>query len=215
MLDEVVQRMAAACERAGRDLADVKLVAVTKGHTPDEIRSTLLDKGHCVLGENRIQEWREKAQVLEKSAQSVEWHFIGNLQRNKVKYCLPFSLIHSLNSFRLADALQKQGVKTGHVFKTLIEVNVAGEDSKLGVSLQEAEDLAAYVAGLSHVKAEGLMTIAPYIDNPDDVRHYFVTLRALRDKLSLREMSMGMSGDFEVAIEEGATIVRVGSALFA
>ena len=213
MFSQVIKRMAAACERAGRDPSEVKLVAVTKGHTLDEIRRVLLDNGHCYLGENRIQEWRDKAQALE--AEDIEWHLIGNLQRNKVKYCLPFSLIHSLNSVRLADELQKQGAKKNHVFKTLIEVNVADEASKLGISPEEAEDLAAYVKTLSHVQAEGLMTIAPYVHNPDEVRHYFAQLRKLRDKLSLRELSMGMSGDFEVAVEEGATIVRVGSALFA
>ena len=214
MLSQVIKRMAAACERARRDPSEVKLVAVTKGHSLGEIRRVLLDNGHSYLGENRIQEWRDKAQALE-AEQGIEWHLIGNLQRNKVKYCLPFSLIHSLNSVRLADELQKQGTKKNHVFKTLIEVNVAGEDSKLGISPEEAEALAAYVKTLSHVQAEGLMTIAPYADNSDEVRHYFAQLRNLRDKLSLRELSMGMSGDFEVAIEEGATIVRVGSALFA
>ena len=215
MLAKITQRMAAACERTGRDPSEVKLVAVTKGHTLDEIQRVLLDKGHLCLGENRIQEWRDKAQVLEEAEQNAEWHLIGNLQRNKVKYCLPFSLIHSLNSVRLADELQKQGDKKGHTFKTLIEVNVADEDSKLGISTEETEDLVTYVQGLSHVQVEGLMTIAPYVDNPNEVRHYFTKLRNLRDKLSLRELSMGMSGDFEVAIEEGATIVRVGSALFA
>jgi PLP dependent protein len=146
--------------------------------------------------------------------ENIEWHFIGNLQRNKVKYCLPFTLIHSLNSERLANELQDFGAKKNHVFKVLVEVNVAGEEQKMGVSLEEAETLVHYSQALPNLAVEGLMAVAPYSDTPDTARPYFVQLRQLRDKLALRELSVGMSGDFETAIWEGATIVRIGSALF-
>jgi pyridoxal phosphate enzyme (YggS family) len=210
MFLEVQDKIIKTCEQAGRNPGEVKLIAVTKGHTIEEIDRSVLQHGHRILGENRIQEWREKAEGL----QDIEWHLIGNLQRNKVKYCLPFSLIHSLNSTRLADELQEFGVKKNHVFKVLVEVNVAGEEQKMGVPLEQAEALVHHAQNLSNVQVEGLMTVAPYSDTPDTARPYFVQLRQLRDRLGLRELSMGMSGDFEVAIWEGATIIRIGSALF-
>lgn len=209
MLLDIKTRIETACLRVGRKPEDIKLVAVTKGHSPKEIQTAILQYGHCVLGENRIQEWQQKTALA-----GVEWHFIGNLQRNKVKYCRPFYLIHSLNSSRLADELQAFGSKHGHVFRVLIEVNVAGEDTKQGVAITELEKLVTYTQSLSHVSLEGLMTIAPYSDTPDTARPYFAHLRQIRDRLGLKELSMGMSGDFEVAIEEGATIVRIGTALF-
>ncbi len=210
MFLEVRERIAAACARVQRDPEDVKLVAVTKGHTPAEVRQAVLRHGHRVLGENRVQEWQGKTDALAE----VEWHFVGNLQRNKVKYCEGFTLIHSLNSKRLADELQKQGEKRGHTFRALVEVNVAGEESKQGIEVSEAEDLVHYASSLSHVNVEGLMTIAPYGEGEAQTRKYFIKLRELRDKLGLTELSMGMSGDFEAAVEEGATLVRIGSALF-
>jgi PLP dependent protein len=210
MFLEVQERIIKTCEQAGRKPSEVKLVAVTKGHTVAEIDKEILQHGHRILGENRIQEWRDKTEQL----QDIEWHLIGSLQRNKVKYCLPFSLIHSLNSERLADELQAFGAKKNHVFKVLIEVNVAGEENKMGISLAEATPLVDYAKSLPNISVEGLMTVAPYSDTPDTARPYFVQLRQLRDRLKLRELSVGMSGDFEVAIWEGATIVRIGSALF-
>jgi pyridoxal phosphate enzyme (YggS family) len=210
VFEDVLTRIEAACSRSGRKPEDVKLVAVTKGKSISEISRAILRHHHRILGENRVQEWREKAPHLDE----VEWHFIGSLQRNKVKYCTDFFLIHSLNSTRLADALQQHGTRRGHVFQTLVEVNVAGELSKQGASLTEAEALVDYARNLSQVTVQGLMTIAPYSKTPEDARRYFEILRNLRDKLALKELSIGMSGDFEVAIEEGATIVRVGSALF-
>jgi PLP dependent protein len=210
MFLEVQERIITTCESAGRKPSEVKLVAVTKGHSVEEIDREILQYGHRILGENRIQEWRDKAPQLE----NIEWHLIGNLQRNKVKYCLPFTLIHSLNSERLADELQAFGAKKNHIFRVLVEVNVAGEENKTGVSLDQAEALVHYSRALPNLAVEGLMTVAPYSDTPDTARPYFVQLRQLRDKLALRELSMGMSGDFETAIWEGATIVRIGSALF-
>ena len=214
MLKRVSARICAACARASRDPATVKLVAVTKGHDVAEIKREILANGHTVLGENRVQEWRGKHAILSKEALTVEWHMLGNLQRNKVKYCLPFSLIHSLNSAKLADELERVGQKKGHTFRTLVEVNVAGEASKRGAGLDEAERLVDYARTLNNVQVEGLMAMAPYNDDPEASRPIFVKLHTLRDRLMLRELSMGMSGDFEVAVEEGATIIRVGSAIF-
>lgn len=215
MLKDVQERIEAACRRAGRDPNDVKLIAVTKGHDVEEIEREVLDKGHCILGENRVQEWRDKAAAFDEADVDIEWHMLGNLQRNKVKYCMPFALIHSLNSVRLADELERQGEKRDHIFRALVEVNVADEDSKRGAGLEEAERLVDYARGLEHVDVKGLMAIAPYSDNPEASRPTFVKLHTLRDRLKLEELSMGMSGDFEVAIEEGATMVRIGTAVFA
>ncbi len=211
-LESIKERINQACERAGRNPDNVQLVAVTKNHTSAEITEVVLSHGHKHLGENRIQEWREKLDDLTDNA--VIWHMIGSLQRNKVKYCRPFSLIHSLNSERLADELDKHGEKHNHVFKCLVEVNVAEEDSKLGASSKQAEALVDYAKSLDFVKVQGLMTMAPYVEDAEEVRPVFSNLRDLGNKLGLKELSMGMSGDFEVAIEEGATIVRVGSAIF-
>jgi PLP dependent protein len=208
--EQITSRIYAACERVGRDPSEVTLIAVTKGHSPAEIETAVLSHGHRVLGENRIQEWRDKAAQLS----DVEWHFIGNLQRNKVKYCKPFRLIHSLNSERLADELSSYATRHDHTFRVLLEVNVAAEKSKQGVALAHAPELVAYIRSLTGIELLGLMTMAPYSENPEDSRPSFQKLRELRDRLALRHLSMGMSGDFEVAIEEGATLVRIGSALF-
>ncbi|MEX2536568.1 MAG: YggS family pyridoxal phosphate-dependent enzyme [Trueperaceae bacterium] len=208
----MTNRIAAACARAGRDPAGVKLVAVTKGRTVGEIEQKVVRQGCLVLGESRIQEWREKAGQL--ADEGIEWHFIGNLQRNKVKYCRPFHTIHSLNSARLADELHSQGARLEHVFRVLVEVNVAQEESKRGAGIAEAEELVEYARGLQFLKVTGLMTMAPWAEDPESIRPVFAGLRELRDKLGLVDLSMGMSNDFEVAIEEGATIVRVGTALF-
>lgn len=212
-LDSVHERMRAACARAGRDPADVTLVAVTKNHGADEVRRDLIDRGVLDLGENRVQEWRDKAAVL---PEQVRWHFIGNLQRNKVKYLAEASihLVHSLNSVRLADALETQGRRRDHRFRALVEVDVANEEAKQGVGAADLDALLEHGRGLSHVEIVGLMAMAPFSDDPEDARPHFRRLRELADAHGLPERSMGMSGDFEVAIEEGATLIRVGSALF-
>ena len=210
MLQDVLERVEAACERAGRSPCEVKLIAVTKGRDVESIRRYLLEHGHTVLGENRIQEWRDKQPRLP----GVEWHFIGNLQRNKVKYCLPFSMIHSVNSIRLADELERQGAKHDHLFRVLAEINVSGESSKQGAPESAAPALIGHLRSLAHVEVTGLMTMAPYVEDAEVTRPAFRRLRLLRDRLGLEELSMGMSADFEVAVEEGATMVRVGSAIF-
>lgn len=211
MIDDVRARIAAACARVGRSEDDVTLVAVTKGRTVDEIRARVLDRGHRVLGESFVQEWRDKREAL---PEDVEWHFVGNLQRNKVKYLGDVEVVHSLNSRRLADTMQKQGSKRGFALRAMIEVNIAEEDSKHGVAPGRVRTLVDHCRELEHVHVEGLMAMAPFSDDPENARPWFAKLRELRDSLGLVELSMGMSGDYEVAIEEGATIVRVGSAIF-
>lgn len=211
-LQQVRERISLACDRAGRPQDSVRLVAVTKGRTPEEIRQVLVGHGQLVLGENRVQEWQDKAPAL--AADDIEWHFIGNLQRNKVRFCHGIHLIHSLNSERLANQLQRIGERDGVVFRVLLEANLTGEDAKQGAPAGQLEQLAEHTRSLSHVSLEGLMTMAPY-DSPEaELRSLFSSARQWRDKLDLKELSMGMSGDFEIAIEEGATIVRIGSLLF-
>jgi PLP dependent protein len=204
-------RIARACSRAGRDPGEVTLVAVTKGRGPETVRRVLVDRSHRVLGENRLQEWRDKHGRL---PGDVEWHLVGHLQRNKVRYCRPFALIHSLDSLRLAEALDAEGERHDHVFAVLIQVNVALEERKYGVPPGEAAGLLEATRRLAHVRVDGLMTIAPYHEDPERSRGVFREARRLRDTLGLRALSMGMSGDLDVAVEEGATLVRVGSALF-
>lgn len=205
------ERIAAACARVGRDPSEVELVAVTKGRDPAEVRA-LVAAGQRVLGENRVQAWREAADAV--GDLDVAWHLIGHLQRNKVRFCRRIASIHSLDSERLALALEDEGAKHAHRFEVLVQVNVSGEASKYGVAVGELAALLEAVAPLTHVRVRGLMTMAPYADDPEEARPHFRRLRALAEQHGLRELSMGMSGDFEVAVEEGATIVRVGSALF-
>lgn len=212
MLPDVLRRIETACRRAGRDPSDVTLVAVTKGHDAADVERYVLQHGHRVLGENRAQELRDKRALL---PADIEWHFIGNLQRNKVKYLTGVAVVHSLATPRLADALDQQAEKEGRSMRVLLEVNVAGEATKHGADPEEVAALARYVRGLAHLRLEGLMTMAPYSDDPEAARSVFRAARSLRDELGLRELSMGMSNDFEVAVEEGATLVRVGTALFA
>ena len=212
-LASVRARIEAACARSGRDLSEVTLVGVAKGHGAEEVRAVLLEHGVVHIGENRVQEWRDKAAAL---PSEVRWHFVGALQRNKVKYLADgrVELIHSLNSARLADAMDEQGSRRGHRFRALIEVDVAGEPNKQGVATDEVALLLDYCRDRSHLEVVGLMAMAPFSDDPERARPHFRAVRELADTLQLPERSMGMSGDFEVAIEEGATLVRVGTALF-
>jgi hypothetical protein len=212
-LASVRARIAAACGRAGRDPSEVRLIAVTKGHPPEEIRRRLLDRGVRDLGENRVQEWRGKAAEL---PADVRWHFVGSLQRNKVKYLADGGVtwVHSLNSVRLADAMEAQGRRRGHRFRALIEVDVAREEAKQGLPEERLPDLLAHCAPLERVEVVGLMAMAPYVDDPEATRPVFRRLARLAAAHGLPELSMGMSRDVEVAVEEGATMVRVGTALF-
>ena len=221
-LGAVEARITAACARSGRDPSEVRLVCVTKGRSVDEIRAAGLvteggsgggsGRGARELGESRVQEWRAKADELP----SVRWHVVGHLQRNKAKYLDErIARIHSLDSARLADELERQGERKGIVWRCLIEVNVAFEASKYGVAPAEAAALLTHARGLERVAVDGVMGMAPNTGDPGDARAAFRRLRELRDTLGLAELSMGMSGDYEIAVEEGATFVRVGSALFA
>jgi PLP dependent protein len=215
----VQNRIAAAARRASRDPSSVRLVTVTKTVDHDRIREAV-SAGASVLGENRVQEAKEKIEALGRIA---SWHLIGHLQTNKAKYAVKlFDLIHSVDSFDLAKEIDKQAVKTGKVQDVLIEVSIAGEAAKAGVSFGDTVGLVREAAGLKHIRVLGLMTMPPLSHDPEDARPYFRKLRDLADAVrkegiagvSMNELSMGMSGDFEVAIEEGATLVRVGSAIF-
>jgi pyridoxal phosphate enzyme (YggS family) len=207
----VRDRITAAAERAGRDPAAVRLIAVTKTFPP-AVCAAAVQAGLTDLGENRVQEGVAKAATLAESGMKPVWHLIGHLQSNKVKAALgAFTVIHSVDSVELAQAISRRAARPVAV---LLEVNVAGEATKFGLSPEETPATYRAIAGLPNIEVRGLMTVAPQTDDPETVRPVFRHLRALAERLGLPELSMGMSGDYEVAVEEGATMVRVGSALF-
>ncbi len=218
ILSEIQGRIERACARAGRDPADVEIVAVTKTHGPDVVREAL-DAGLSAIGENKVQEaaWKK-----ESSPSGGFWHLIGHLQTNKVRHALEiFDVIESVDSIKLASRLQEVSDALGLSPRILLEVNVAGESSKSGVPVEGLEPLLGHVLGeCPRLRVEGLMAMAPFSTNPEDARPFFRKLRTLRDTcektfgVSLPRLSMGMSGDFEVAVEEGATWVRLGTCLF-
>jgi pyridoxal phosphate enzyme (YggS family) len=212
-------RIAATAARAGRKPSSVKLVAVTKNVDPEKIKEAAA-AGAAILGENRVQEAREK---IEQLGAIASWHLIGTLQSNKAKYAVKlFDMIHSVDSIGLAREIDKQAAKIGKIQDVLIEVSIAGEETKAGAAIEGVMALVREAAGLRNISIKGLMTIPPFLDDPEAVRPYFRTLRELAARIanenipgvSLQELSMGMSYDFEVAIEEGATMVRVGTAIF-
>lgn len=218
-LEAVRERIAAACERAGRDPADVTIVGVTKTH-PVEAVEEALAAGQLDLGENRAQELVPKAEQAAEMGLAPRWHFIGGLQRNKVRQVLPhIAVLHSLDSVRLADEIEKRA-EQGRApdpdapLPCYLEVNVGGEASKQGVEPAGVGELLRGVAGLRHVEVAGLMTVAPQVDDPEHVRPVFRQLRELAEAHGLAELSMGMTEDYEVAIEEGATVVRLGRVIF-
>jgi hypothetical protein len=213
------QRMGVACARCGRDPQSVKLMAVSKTVAPERIRQALA-AGVTLLGENYVQEAREKIPTI---GHVAEWHMIGHLQTNKVKYVVNlFDWIHSVDRLELARELDKRAGQNNRRLNVLIEVNVSGEESKSGIEATQALELVRQVSLLPNINLRGLMTMPPYSDNPENSRPYFQALRKLRDDISaadipsipMDELSMGMTDDFEVAIEEGATIIRVGRAIF-
>jgi pyridoxal phosphate enzyme (YggS family) len=215
----IMDRIAVAAKRTGRDPSSVKLVTVTKTISAELIREAVA-AGAVILGENRVQEAKEKIEALGPVA---SWHLIGRLQTNKAKYAVRlFSLIHSVDTMDLAREIDKQAAKSGKVQDILIEVNIAGETRKSGVPIVEAVDLVRAAAKFKNISIKGLMTMPPYSENPEDSRQYFKRLRELSGSIanenlpavSMQELSMGMSGDFEVAVEEGATMVRVGTSIF-
>ncbi len=218
-LAEVEKHICEACERAGRSRDEVTLIAVSKTK-PVSMIEELLPGGTRDFGENKVQELVDKYEVLPKD---IHWHLIGHLQRNKVKYVVDKAcLIHSVDSMRLAETISEEGVKKGVTVPVLIEVNVAGEESKFGVTLEETEGLVREIAKLPSIQIKGLMTIAPYVEDPEENRVHFSRLKQLSvdiknkniDNVSMDVLSMGMTGDYQVAIEEGATMVRVGTGIF-
>ncbi len=215
----VEERIAAACERAGRPREDVTLICVTKTKPVEDLRQAY-DAGQRVFGENRVQEIIEKFPQL---PEDIQWHMIGHLQRNKAKYLMDRAvMIHSVDSAALAQTISKEAVKAGRVMDILLEVNAAGEESKFGLSYDGVLPLIREIAPLPGIHICGLMTVPPYTEDPETSRIYFKKLRELSvdiarqsiDNVSMHTLSMGMTGDFEVAIEEGATHIRVGTAIF-
>ncbi|MDD4169116.1 MAG: YggS family pyridoxal phosphate-dependent enzyme [Desulfotomaculaceae bacterium] len=217
-LNRVQERINNAARRAGRLPEEIKLIAVTKTVPPETIKEAL-NCGVNRFGENRVQELILKYPEL---PPGTEWHLIGHLQTNKVKKIIgKVALIHSLDRWSLAEEISRVAIKNDIVARVLVQVNVAGENTKHGLSLLEAEDFVSSVVPLPGLEVQGLMTIAPWTENPEEVRPVFRQLRelAVRIKASkigahMEYLSMGMSGDFEVAVEEGANILRIGTALF-
>lgn len=216
---EVDRRVGEACIRSGRNRKEVTLIAVSKTKPVELIREAM-DAGADVFGENKVQELCDKYEQLPKT---LHWHLIGHLQRNKVKYIVDkVDLIHSVDSMRLAEEISKEAEKKQTDVKVLIEVNVAQEESKFGVSVDETEELVREIAKLPRIHVLGLMTIAPNVSDPEENRPVFRTLKKLAvdikmkniDNVRMDVLSMGMTGDYQVAIEEGATMVRVGTGIF-
>lgn len=216
---EVEAKIQAACKKAGRSRDEVKLIAVSKTK-PVEMIYEAMETGCIDFGENKVQEICDKTEIIK---EPLNWHMIGHLQRNKVKYIVDkVCLIHSVDSVRLAKQIEEEAAKKGVIVPILVEVNVAEEDSKYGLKVDEVEDFIKEVATYPHVKIKGLMTIAPFVDDPEENRSIFKDLKNLYidikskniDNVSMEVLSMGMTGDYQVAIEEGATMVRVGTGIF-
>jgi len=219
-LEHIKERIRQAAESCSREPDSIRLVAVSKTVPSAKVKEAI-EAGATILGENYVQEAREKFNEL--VHYPVSWHFIGHLQSNKAKYAVRlFDLIHSVDSLKLARALDKEARKLDKIQRILVQVNISDEDTKSGISEAEAPGLISEISRLENLEIKGLMTMPPYFYQPEKVRPYFAALRRLRDRLkeqspinvSLDELSMGMTGDFEVAIEEGATLVRIGTAIF-
>lgn len=218
-LEQVKANIEAACKRVGRDPKDVRLVAVSKTK-PISLIEEAIKAGQDTFGENKVQEMCDKMEVL---PDNIKWHMIGHLQRNKVKYIAgKVELIHSVDSIRLAKQISDEAQKQSIEIPALLEVNVAREESKFGFFTEETEDACREISKMPGIRVKGLMTSAPFVENAEDNRKYFKKLYELAvdiqskniDNISMRELSMGMTGDYVVAVEEGATIVRVGTGIF-
>ena len=218
-VNKIKQRIAVAAVRVGRDPHSIKLMAVTKTVPPERILKAI-EAGVTLLGENYVQEAKDKIALI---GDSARWHMIGHLQTNKAKYAVKlFDCIHSVDRLELAQELDRRARPGGSKINILVEVNVSGEQTKNGVPALEAMDLIQRLSHLDNLAVHGLMTMAPYADNPENSRPYFKALRNLRNDIlrtgiigiRMEELSMGMTDDFEVAIEEGSTIIRVGRAIF-
>ena len=208
-----------ACERSGRNREEVTLIAVSKTK-PIETLQEAYDLNVRIFGENKVQELVDKYEAL---PNDINWHMIGHLQRNKVKYIIDkVSCIHSVESVRLAETIEKEAAKHNCIVDVLVEVNVAGEDSKFGLSTEEVPAFVEEIAKFPHLRVKGLMTIAPFVDDPEENRPVFKALKKLSvdiaakniDNVIMNVLSMGMTNDYQVAIEEGATMVRVGTGIF-
>ena len=217
--EEVQKKITEACKRAGRNREEVTLIAVSKTK-PVEMLSEIYDLGERNFGENKVQELTEKEEVLPKD---IHWHMIGHLQRNKVKYIIDkVAMIHSVDSLRLAQTIEQEAAKKDLVMPILLEVNVAEEESKFGLTTNEVLPLLEKISIFSHIKVMGLMTIAPFVKNPEENREVFRTLKKLSVDISAKNinnvnmsvLSMGMTGDYQVAVQEGSTMVRVGTGIF-
>lgn len=218
-IESVEREITEACERAGRDRSEVTLIAVSKTK-PVEMLKDAYDAGARDFGENKVQELLEKIPAMPRD---VRWHMIGHLQRNKVKSIVgKVFMIHSVDSLRLAEEISKEAVRQQVTVRILLEVNVAGEESKFGATVQEALALVENVAKLPGIRIEGLMTIAPYVEDPEENRPFFKKLKHLSvdinskniDNVSMNVLSMGMTGDYSTAVEEGSTYVRIGTGIF-
>lgn len=218
-IEKVRENIRKACEKSGRNIEDITLIAVSKTKPISAIKDAL-PSGILDYGENKVQELSDKYDELPKD---IRWHMIGHLQRNKVKYLVgKVDMIHSVDSLRLAEQIEKEFAKKDIICNILIEVNMAQEESKFGITAKETEDLICKISQLPHIRIKGLMTIAPYTENAEENRIYFKQMKKLsvdiRDKnidnVTMDVLSMGMTGDYEVAIEEGSTMVRVGTGIF-
>lgn len=218
-LEEINEKIKIAAEKSGRKREDILLLGVTKTIDVERIKE-MISCGVNSLGENKVQEVMDKYDAIGKG---VDWHLIGHLQTNKVKYIVDkVKLIHSVDSLKLAEEIDKRAKQHNIIAEILIELNIAGEESKHGIKPEEAVELCEKIAKLENVKIRGLMTVAPFVENPQENREYFAQMRKLFidirnkniDNIDMTYLSMGMTNDYEVAIEEGANIVRIGTGIF-
>lgn len=218
-LTNVETNIQAACDRAGRERSSVTLIAVSKTK-PVELIKEAYDAGVRDFGENKVQEICEK---YDKLPPDIKWHMIGHLQRNKVKYIIDkVCMIHSVDTYRLAEEINIQAKKHGKIMPVLLEVNVANEETKFGIRMEDAAQLAEEVSHLDSLDVRGLMAVAPFTEDPEENRKYFQQIRKLAvdirekriDNIDMSTLSMGMTGDYTVAVEEGASMVRVGTGIF-
>lgn len=218
-ITEVKRRVEEAAKKAGRNPEDVLILAVSKTIDVPRIKEAV-ECGLNSLGENRVQEIMDKYEPM---GEGINWHLIGHLQTNKVKYIIDkVCLIHSVESLKLAEEINKKAEKSGIIMDILVEVNIANEESKFGIKPEDCESFIRELSKMKNINVKGLMTVAPFTENPEENRGYFKGLKDLLvdidnkkiDNINMSELSMGMTGDFEVAVEEGATIVRVGTGIF-
>ena len=218
-LEQVRKNIELACRKAGRDPKEVTLISVSKTK-PVSMLQEAYDAGARVFGENKVQEIMDKYDQL---PSDIQWHMIGHLQRNKVKYIIDkVAMIHSVDSLRLAQTIEQEAAKKDLIMPVLLEVNVAEEESKFGLKVNEVLPLLQEISTFSHIKVMGLMTIAPFVENPEENREVFRTLKKLSVDISAKNinnvtmsvLSMGMTGDYQVAVQEGSTMIRVGTGIF-